>query len=118
MGIGTALALIIMRRELLLGLVSLASAMPAEPTAFEKVVAQAPEPTAVPELVRRDIFDDVETYVEGIVSDVKGEVSSFINSGILDYPNGFPTGTAVKESLGLSDDDDLDALPTHVLNIP
>lgn len=75
-----------------------------------------PEPTAAPDLIKRDILDDVDTYVDGLISDVASGISSLVNSGVLDF-HGFPTGTAVEESLGISDGD-LDAEPTQVLNIP
>lgn len=108
---------------LLLGLLPAALAIPApaplaQPTAYAAAVVRAPEPTAAPELVYRGLIDDVSTYVEGIVSDVDSRISSLVDSGILDFPDGFPTGTAVSKSLGLSSDDDLDAQPTQVLNVP
>lgn len=109
------------RRSILLGLLPVASAAPAlvaEPTVYAAAVIRAPEPTAAPELAERGITDDVATYVSGVISHVEGRVSSLLDSGILDFPNGFPTGTAVKKSLGLDDDDDLDAQPTQVLNVP
>ncbi|KAF7539007.1 hypothetical protein G7Z17_g12509 [Cylindrodendrum hubeiense] len=104
-----------------LGLVSAVMAIPApapvaEPTIPAAIVVRVPEPTAAPDLIERNIIDDVETYVEGIVSDVASSISSLVNSGILDF-HGFPTGTAVEKTLGISDDD-LDAQPTQVLNIP
>ncbi|KAM5345624.1 hypothetical protein ACJ41O_011485 [Fusarium nematophilum] len=112
-----------MLKAAFLGLVPAVMAIPAaapiaEPTVYQVVAVKAPEPTEVSELERRNILDDVETYVDGIVSDVESRISSLVDSGILDYPEGFPTGNDVKESLGLSDDDDLDAQPTQVLNIP
>lgn len=107
-----------MRRELLLGLAPLVVAIPAEPTAFGKVAVRAPESTPAPKLSQRDVVDDIELYENSITRRFRGELPSFINSGILDYPNGFPTGTAVKETLAMSDDRELDALPTQVLNVP
>lgn len=112
-----------MRLAIVFGLVPFAVAIPTphlapEPTMHAATAAvEAPEPTIPPEFVRRDVLNDASSYVEGLISDVKGSVTSFLNSGILDFPNGFPTGTAVKSSLGISDDD-LDAQPTQVLNIP
>lgn len=112
-----------LRSTVFLGLVSAAIAIPAaapvaEPTIYRDVaLAAAPEPTVV-DLSERDVIDRVESYVGGLVSDVESGISSFVDSGILNYPNGFPTGSAVKESLGISSDDDLDAQPTQVLNLP
>lgn len=112
-----------MLHAVFLGLLPLAAAIPAppivaEPTLYKEVAVRAPEPTGAPDLIERNIIDDVHTYVDGLVSDVDSKVSGLFDSGILDFPTGFPTGKAVKESLGLSDDDDLDAQPTQVLNVP
>ncbi|KAJ6441832.1 kinase domain-containing protein [Purpureocillium lavendulum] len=79
---------------------------------------QAPEPTPAARAVReRGVGDDVKSYVDGLISDVGSKVSSFVNSGILDFPNGFPTGSQVEKSAGVSKTD-LDAQPTQVLNLP
>lgn len=77
---------------------------------------RVPEPTAAPDLVQRNVLDDVETYVDGLVSDVQSKIESLVDSGILDF-HGLPTGTAVEKSLDISSTD-LDAEPTQVLNIP
>ena len=90
----------------------------AEPTVYEARIVRAPEPTELSGLAERGLIDDVSTFVDGIASDVGGEISGFLDSGILDFPTGFPTGTAVSKSLGLSDNNDLDAQPTQVLNVP
>lgn len=112
-----------MLRAILLGLVPAIMAVPApapaaEPTAYyhRALVVRAPEPTAVPDLVERGVVDDVETYIDGLVSDVKSSISSLVNSGILDF-HGFPTGTQVEKTLGVSSSD-LASQPTQVLNIP
>jgi hypothetical protein len=106
---------------LFLGLVPAVMAIPApapdaEPTVYHPAVVRAPEPTAVLDLVERNVVDDVETYVDGLVSDVRSSISSLVNSGILDF-HGFPTGTQVEKSLGISSTD-LDSQPTQVLNLP
>jgi len=78
---------------------------------------QAQPPPAQGGLTQRGIGDDVKSYVDGLISDVGSKVSSFVNSGILDFPNGFPTGSQVEKSAGVSKTD-LDAQPTQVLNLP
>ncbi|KAH6896790.1 hypothetical protein B0T10DRAFT_395887 [Thelonectria olida] len=110
-----------MFKAVFLGLLPAVMAIPApapaaEPTVYHPVVARAPEPTAVLDLVERNIVDDVETYVDGLVSDVRSSISSLVNSGILDF-HGFPTGTQVEKSLDISSTD-LDSQPTQVLNLP
>lgn len=113
-----------MLKAAFLGLVPAVIALPAaapvaEPTVYRAVAVKAPEPTELVALEQRDIIDSVESYVDGLVTRVESKISKWVNSGILDYPNGFPTGDAVKESLGISDDDDeLAAQPTQVLNLP
>ena len=111
-----------MQQAIFLGLLPFVAAIPApapiaEPTAYDFIAVRAPEPTGAPELDGRDLLDDVHTYVDGIISKVDSKVSGYLDSGILDFPNGFPTGTAVQSSLGVSDSD-LAALPTQVLNVP
>ncbi|KAI9158594.1 actin patch protein 1 [Paramyrothecium foliicola] len=88
-----------------------------QPTAYAAAAAPVSQPTAAPEIVERDLLDDVGSFVESLAGGVASEVSSFVNSGILDFPSGFPAGTAVQSSLGISDGD-LDAQPTQVLNLP
>ncbi|KAI5458558.1 hypothetical protein BGZ63DRAFT_48814 [Mariannaea sp. PMI_226] len=110
-----------MLKLVLMGLVPAITAIPApaphaEPTHYQPLAARAPEPTAVSDLIERDILDDVETYVDGLISDVESKASSLVNSGLLDF-HGFPTGTQVEKSLGVSSTD-LASQPTQVLNIP
>ncbi|KPM34130.1 hypothetical protein AK830_g12441 [Neonectria ditissima] len=108
-----------MLKAVFFGLVPIVAALPApvaEPTVFQGLVVRVPEPTAAPELVQRNIIDDVETYVDGLVSDVQSKIESLVDSGILDF-HGLPTGTDVEKSLDISSTD-LDAEPTQVLNIP
>lgn len=112
-----------MRNTLLVGLIPLVAAVPApapvaEPTVFNAaVVGRAPEPTPTADVVRRGIFDDASSFIDSLGSDVASGFSSFVDSGILDFPNGFPTGSAVESSLGIKSDD-TDAQPTQVLNVP
>ncbi|KAG6037568.1 hypothetical protein E4U41_004902 [Claviceps citrina] len=79
----------------------------------EVLDVRAPAPTAVVDMDRRGLGDDIRSLAGG----VEGKLSSFVESGILDFPNGFPTGTAVEKSLGISSND-LAAQPTQVMNLP
>lgn len=65
---------------------------------------------------RRDIFGDLHSDVDGILSDL-GNVPSYVASGVPNFFQNFPTGDSVASSLGLSDQQ-LAALPTQALNIP
>ncbi|KAF2996426.1 hypothetical protein E8E13_003057 [Curvularia kusanoi] len=102
-----------------------------------------PEPTAIPAKVevrapivtpaavrfderysyvqRRDILDSIKSGVEGIAkswgSVLGTDLPSYFTEGIPGYFENLPTGSAVMSSLGINDDD-LDAIPTSVLNIP
>ncbi|KHO01838.1 uncharacterized protein MAM_00839 [Metarhizium album ARSEF 1941] len=81
------------------------------------VQQRAPSPTLAVALDQRGLGDDVKSYVQGLTSDVESRASSLLQSGILNFPNGFPAGTAVEKSLGVSSTE-LNAEPTHVLNLP
>jgi hypothetical protein len=64
----------------------------------------------------RDIVSDLDglgSYLSGVI----GTFPSYIASGVPNFFQGFPTGTAVQSSLGISDSD-LAATPTQALNIP
>ncbi|KAM0549130.1 hypothetical protein ACHAPJ_009585 [Fusarium lateritium] len=105
-----------------LGLVPAVMAIPAAvpgpaPTVYRREAVPAPVPTEVVALEQRDVIDDVETYVGGLVSGVETKIKGWVNSGILDFPTGFPIGDDVKKSASV-DDDDLKAQPTQVLNVP
>lgn len=65
---------------------------------------------------RRDILSDIQSDVDGVLSDL-GNVPSYVASGVPNYFQNFPTGDAVASSLGLSDEQ-LAAEPTQALNIP
>lgn len=88
-----------------------------QPTRYAAAVPPAAEPTGQVEIVQRDLGDIVGSFVESLAGGVASRASSFVASGILDFPSGFPTGSAVQSSLGISDGD-LDAQPTQVLNVP
>ena len=70
-------------------------------------------PTRVQE---RDILDSI-TGAAGYVGSVLGNFPSYVASGVPNFFQDLPTGTAVQKSLDISDDD-LRAAPTQVLNIP
>jgi hypothetical protein len=88
--------------------------------------AAVPHPmiTAAPSPVQQD---PTRVQDRGIVSDVEGVGSylssllgtfpSYVASGVPNFFQDFPTGTAVQSSLGISDSE-LAATPTQVLNIP
>lgn len=84
--------------------------------ALGHVDAPAPTP-AVVALQPRGLGDDVSSFFHSIGSEVESKISSFVDSGLLNFPHGFPTGTAVESSLGITAGA-LDAQPTRVLNLP
>lgn len=108
---------------LVVGCSALAWAIPTGPVVPEQtkvanvVEQRAPAPTPVLALDERGLGDDIKSFVGSLASGVESKISSFVDSGILNFPNGFPTGTAVQKSLGVSSSD-LDAVPTQVLNLP
>lgn len=66
---------------------------------------------------RRNILDDVKGEVNGILSDLGSAIPSYVASGVPNFFQDFPVGQDAQKSLGI-DDDQVDALPTSVLNIP
>lgn len=99
----------------LLSSTTLAAAVPAaQPPAI------TPPPTldrqALDRLEGRDL-DDVGKYLGSVFSSLGSGVSSFVASGVPQYFNDLPTGTAVESSLGISSGD-LAASPTLALNVP
>jgi len=89
----------------------------ATPTAPARVNVPTPQPTIFRARSRRDILDDVGNAVDSVLSGLGSGVPSYVASGVPNFFQDFPTGTAVQSSLGLSDAD-VAALPTQVLNIP
>lgn len=96
------------------------------------LAAPAPAPVAVPHpmitprasltdrtptrVQNRDLLDSIKgagSYVESVL----GSFPSYVASGVPNFFQDFPTGTAVQSSLSISDGD-LAAAPTQVLNIP
>ena len=98
------------------GLVSSASLAAAVPAAQPVIT---PPPTldrrALDRLEGRDV--DVGSYLGGVFSSLGSDVSSFVASGVPQYFNDLPSGTAVESSLGISSED-LAASPTLALNVP
>ncbi|KAG6008519.1 hypothetical protein E4U21_004359 [Claviceps maximensis] len=83
------------------------------PAVADVLHVRAPAPTAALALDRRGLGDDIKS----LAGNAESRLSAFVESGILNFANGFPAGTAVKESLGISDND-LAAQPTQVMNLP
>jgi len=111
----------------LLALLPLALAAPAPAPAH---VMAAPHPMitaratlndrAAAQIQDRDIISSIESTIAGLgsyVSSVLGTYPSYVASGVPNFFQDFPTGSAVEKSLGISDSD-LAATPTQVLNIP
>lgn len=75
----------------------------------------------------RDVLSSVKSLASDATSDIAGlgtylssvigTYPSYIASGVPNFFQDFPTGSAVESSLGISDSD-LAATPTQVLNIP
>lgn len=64
----------------------------------------------------RDIIDSITGFGD-YVGSLVGSFPSYVASGVPQFFQDLPTGTAVQSSLSISDGD-LDAYPTQVLNIP
>lgn len=93
---------------------ALAIPAPAPPMITARASLTDRTPTRV--LQDRDILDSI-TGAAGYVGSVLGNFPSYVASGVPNFFQDLPTGTAVQKSLGINDDD-LDAAPTQVLNIP
>ncbi|RDW72189.1 hypothetical protein BP5796_08223 [Coleophoma crateriformis] len=71
-------------------------------------------------LQRRGLLSEITSLggaAESYVSSVLGSYPAYVESGVANFFQGFPTGTDVQSSLGISDSD-LAATPTQALNIP
>lgn len=66
---------------------------------------------------RSNLLDDVKGRVEGVLSDLGSAIPSYVASGVPNFFQDFPVGDDAQKSLGI-DDEQIDALPTSVLNIP
>ncbi|PQE16228.1 Actin patch 1 protein [Rutstroemia sp. NJR-2017a WRK4] len=106
----------------LLALIPIALAAPAPhpvaaPVAHPMITPRASLTDRTPSRVQeRDIISSIEGLGSYLTS-VLGTYPSYIASGVPNFFQDFPTGTAVMSSLGINDDD-LAATPTQVLNIP
>jgi hypothetical protein len=103
----------------LLALVPFALAVPAP----SPVAVPAPHPMITARaslgdrnIQHRDVFSSIKG-AESYLTSVIGAFPSYVASGVPNFFQGFPTGSAVESSLGISDSD-LAATPTQVLNIP
>lgn len=107
--------------QILVPAVLAAPAPVAAPTIAAGVVVgqqpSRPRVTEPPSIEGRDIFNNINSFVEGEWTTLGSRVSSFVVSGVPQFLAGFPTGDDVKKELGISDGD-LDAKPTQVLNLP
>ncbi|EQB58518.1 hypothetical protein GCG54_00003219 [Colletotrichum gloeosporioides] len=109
----------LLRASLLpLALLPAVLAAPADPP-HAVVDPQHPMITPPPTRVRRspDLTDDIGSYVHSVLGGLGSDVASFVASGVPNFFQNFPTGSAVLSSLGISDGD-LKAQPTQVLNVP
>ncbi|KAJ7449656.1 hypothetical protein FB451DRAFT_1147098 [Mycena latifolia] len=92
----------------------------ATPTAPVPHVPPPPQRTVFvskPRFTRRNVLTDLDGDVNSILSGLGSAIPSYVASGVPNFFQDFPTGTAVQSSLGLSDAD-VAALPTQVLNLP
>ena len=95
-----------------------------EPTQAPVAVA-APAPIITPAVVqrfaptalqqRRGVISDLDGDVHSVLSNIGSDIPSFVASGIPQFFENIPSGTAVQKSLSLSDDE-LASYPTAVLN--
>lgn len=67
--------------------------------------------------LKRGILDDIKGDVNSVLSDLGSAIPSYVASGVPNFFQDFPVGKDVREKLGITDDQ-VDALPTSVLNIP
>ncbi|KAG0651403.1 hypothetical protein D0Z07_1673 [Hyphodiscus hymeniophilus] len=85
------------------------------PSLTDRDLARLQERGAISSLIS-DATSDIAglgTYLSSVI----GTYPSYIASGVPNFFQDFPTGSAVEKSLGISDSD-LAATPTQVLNIP
>ncbi|KKY14585.1 putative protein of unknown function DUF2183 [Phaeomoniella chlamydospora] len=66
---------------------------------------------------RRGILSDLTADVDSILSELGSDIPSYVASGVPNFFQGFPSGSAAASSAGVSSSD-LDAIPTQVLNVP
>ncbi|KAJ7180607.1 hypothetical protein C8R46DRAFT_1210941 [Mycena filopes] len=109
-------------------LVAVLSGVAASPTPIPGATPTSPMPTHAPSrptafsstpraIARRNFLTDLDGDIDSILSGLGSAIPSYVASGVPNFFQDFPTGTAVQSSLGLSDDD-MAAIPTQVLNLP
>lgn len=112
--------------QVLLALIPVALAFPAphpvaQPVPHPMITPRASLTDRTPSRVEeRGVISSVESSIKGLESyltSVIGTYPSYIASGVPNFFQDFPTGSAVQSSLGIGDSD-LAATPTQVLNIP
>lgn len=84
------------------------TAIPSHP-----MITPAPDPKN--RIVERDF--DAASYVHSLITSLGSDVSSYVASGVPQFFQDFPSGSAVESSLGIHSSD-LAATPTEVLNLP
>ncbi|KAB8293508.1 hypothetical protein EYC80_007814 [Monilinia laxa] len=112
--------------QVLLALIPVALAAPAphpvDPSVPHPMITPRASLTdrAASRVEERGVISSAESSIKGLESyltSVIGSYPSYIASGVPNFFQDFPTGSAVQSSLGISDSD-LAAAPTQVLNIP
>ncbi|TGO37210.1 hypothetical protein BHYA_0103g00330 [Botrytis hyacinthi] len=114
--------------QVLLALIPVALAFPAphpvaQPVPHPMITPRASLTDRTPSRVlveERGVISSVESSIKGLesyITSVLGTYPSYIASGVPNFFQDFPTGSAVQSSLGIGDSD-LAATPTQVLNIP
>lgn len=109
---------------LLLALLPITSASPAP---LQPAAAAPEQPLVTPSPAsweasktyksRRGLVSDLAGDVASILGSLGSDIPSYVASGVPNFFQGFPSGDAVKNKLGLNDSE-VAALPTQVLNIP
>lgn len=101
----------------MLACAQLAAAAPNPVAAAHPMITPPPslDRRALERLEGRDV--NFGGYLNSVFSSLGSGVSSFVASGVPQFFNDLPTGTAVESSLGISSSD-LDASPTQALNLP
>jgi hypothetical protein len=101
-------------------------ALPTEVSPEEKaLITPAPTPTlavygeyaGAKRGLLSDLTSELDSYVNGIFSELGSAIPSYVSNGLLPNLQGLPTGSAVASSVGAKSSD-LAASPTQVLNIP
>jgi len=104
--------------------IAVAVAIPAPTVPPVHVVA--PAPVITPAVIqfdstrsyqRRNILSAIESDLGSVLTALGSDIPSYVISGVPNFFQGFPTGSQVQSSLGISDSD-LAATPTQVLNMP